>query len=89
MKQVFTTLLLCLLLVGVAAAQGVSDNLGATYINGVRQGTGGGATWGSIQGNISDQADLWYELTNRYTKAESDALFLTTNSSPVMVPGTE
>jgi len=31
-------------------------------------------TWGYIGGDIDDQTDLWTELTNRYTKAETDAL---------------
>ena len=46
---------------------------GATWI----LGTGGAITnvpWGTISGNITNQTDLWAQLTNRYTKAETDAL---------------
>ena len=80
MKRILLAAFMSLLLVGTAVAQ-----FGETYINGVRQaGGGGGGTWGSIQGTLSDQVDLWTELTNRYTKAEIDAFgFLTTETDPI------
>lgn len=37
-------------------------------------GGGGGGAWGGIGGTLSDQVDLWSELTNRYTAAEVLAL---------------
>jgi hypothetical protein len=41
---------------------------GVTRINWPSGGAGG--AWGTITGTLSDQTDLWAQLTNRYTKAE-------------------
>jgi len=49
-----------------------------------------GVAWGDVTGTLSNQADLWTELTNRYTKAEIAALgYLSTNDSPTMAAGTD
>ena len=41
--------------------------------------TNGAAIWGAISGTMSNQSDLWTQLTNRYTKIESDSRYATTN----------
>jgi hypothetical protein len=37
-------------------------------------GSGGGGTWGTIGGNLQDQTDLWNELSDIRTEAESGLL---------------
>ena len=42
---------------------------------------GGGGAWGTITGTITNQTDLWAELTNRYTKSEIDGKGYLTNEA--------
>lgn len=38
-----------------------------------------GGTWGAVTGTLSNQVDLWVELTNRYTKGEINGFGFLTN----------
>lgn len=46
-----------------------------------------GAVWGAIIGTITNQSDLWSELTNRYTMAQVDALFTSETLATVLARG--
>jgi len=62
---------------------GVTSNI-QTQLTILEAEAGSNTVWGSILGSVEDQADLWYELTNRYTRAQVDALLANpTNTTTV------
>jgi hypothetical protein len=45
------------------------------------QAAGSGVVWGGIGGSLTNQTDIWTQLTNRYTKSEINGLGFLTNGA--------